>query len=86
MFRLPKTYNKNEQNYFSRLFFKEYQHEIQPYLINAYQNTKTQLGKCSLIYSIETLAFMDGSNPYIAGFYQFPLGHKRCLRTKVTYR
>ncbi|CAF4791511.1 unnamed protein product [Rotaria sp. Silwood2] len=76
MFRFSKSY-RNQKDYFSRLFFNEYQHQLMPYFINAYNHTKTQLRKCSLIYSTETLAFMDGSNPYIAGFYQFPLSHKR---------
>jgi hypothetical protein len=84
MYRLLNSY-KNEKDYLSRLIFNEYQHQLMPHLIQAYRNTKTQLGKCSLIYSVETLALIDGSNPYIAGFYQFPLSHKRRLGSKLRY-
>ncbi|CAF0755676.1 unnamed protein product [Rotaria sordida] len=81
MFRLINSY-PYKKLYFSNFFLNEYQHQLKPYLINAYKNTKTQLGKCSLIYTIKTLAFIDGTNSYIAGYYQFPLPHTRHLRPK----
>ena len=81
MVRLSKLYHY-DKDYFSNFFFKEYQHQLKPYIIKAYKNTKTQLGKCSLIYSVDALAFIDGSNSYIAGFYQCPLPHRRHLGSK----
>lgn len=78
MFRIKNSY-EYKRNYFKKYFLKEYQCRLMPYLINAYRNTKTQMGKCSIVYSTETLGFIDGTNPYIAGFYQNPWPHKRYL-------
>lgn len=87
MYRLAKSY-QNEKYPFTQFFSNESRRQLSPSFIKAYRQTKTQLGKCSLKYTIETLAFLDHSNPYCAGFYQSPLPHKRRIGIKriLTHR
>lgn len=80
MHRLVKSYQTQSPS-LSQLLVKEYEHQLMRDVRRASNKARTPLGRCSVIYAVQTLALLDSSNPYIAGFYRDPLPHQRkCAR------
>ena len=82
MHRLVKSY-QTQYPPLSRLLLKEYEQQLLRDVIRAASKARTPLGRCSVIDAVQTLALVDGSNPYLAGFYRSPLPHQRKLGRQV---
>ena len=69
MYRLVHSYSKHPKSSAS-IFSKYYRSQLLSDVKQISEKIRTPIGRCSLHYTIQTLALVDGSNGYIAGYHR----------------